>query len=619
MMNRSICRLCAALLALVMLASAAGLAEAVDDLEIGMDAGAPELPGTIGGIEGDAAVDFDGVIIDGAPGDLSLELPETLLASQASQEDEPEADEASIPGEIELGVGEKYVLKPEEAPEGVLTYRSTKPTVAAVDEKGVIVGLAPGKARIKCYRDKALLGVCLVRVIKAPSEVSLNFSSITIGARETVQLEAKVDKGARAAFTWSSRDEKIVQVTQDGLIEGRTPGKTFVTVRTFNGRKARLIVRVARAPKTIALNYKSVIIAKGKSFQLKVDLPDQTASHQITWRSSNEAVVAVDDQGMFTALSKGEAEITARTFNGSEATCSVTVTGDSDDEDSDVTYRALLIGQTDFSEHMESPRSDVIRLTKALRTVRGLHGGSWQTTWVCNLDRSEVLQAIRQAFAGAQDDDVSLFFISTHGVSDPRASDDMAGALTMIPEGSELLTMGDLANALREIPGKIIILINACGSGAGVYTEDERNAASAKGQAAARRFDQCVVDAFSQADPGIVIKAHDASGVTQANTGELRVENKFYVLTAARYQENSYGYNGIDNYSLFAKWLSDGIGLHGKMKADANKNGQVSLNEMYKYIVKVGNRFPVVDREGHTHYQHVQVYPSNSSFVMFTR
>ena len=53
------------------------------------------------------------------------------------------------------------------------------------------------------------------------------------------------------------------------------------------------------------------------------------------------------------------------------------------------------------------------------------------------------------------------------------------------------------------------------------------------------QFDEAVIRAFSGADPGIVVtlQPHDV----QANTGEFRVDNKFYVLTASRYQELSWG------------------------------------------------------------------------------
>jgi hypothetical protein len=101
----------------------------------------------------------------------------------------------------------------------------------------------------------------------------------------------------------------------------------------------------------------------------------------------------------------------------------------------------------------------------------------------------------------------------------------------------------------------------------------------------------------------------------------MRVENKFYVLTASDYQELSWGYEMEDadrSFNYFTLWLIQGIGTTGSMPADANSDGQTTLNELYRYIQDVGDDFPFIT-DLDTYYQHVQVYPANSSFVLFCR
>ena len=52
---------------------------------------------------------------------------------------------------------------------------------------------------------------------------------------------------------------------------------------------------------------------------------DANINKRITWTSSNESIVAVDENGKVTGIGKGTAKITAETVNGKTATCEVTV------------------------------------------------------------------------------------------------------------------------------------------------------------------------------------------------------------------------------------------------------------------------------------------------------
>jgi hypothetical protein len=143
---------------------------------------------------------------------------------------------------------------------------------------------------------------------------------------------------------------------------------------------------------------------------------------------------------------------------------------------------------------------------------------------------------------------------------------------------------------------------------------------------AAIALDNALIDAFSSADPGIRVRVSDserrrriAKGQLAPNTGELRVENKFYVLTASRYHEDSYGFESYsDSYNYFTKWLTDGIGTSGRMPADANYDNETTLSELFNYISRVGDNYPFNFAEG-TFYQHVQVYPKNSPYGLFRR
>jgi len=170
----------------------------------------------------------------------------------------------------------------------------------------------------------------------------------------------------------------------------------------------------------------------------------------------------------------------------------------------------------------------------------------------------------------------------------------------------------DLADALLAVPGKVIVILESCGSGAAVYSNGDSRDRWEEGKTKAVALDEAAIRAFSQADPGIVVQI-------QANTGEFRRENKFYVLSASRYQESSWGTDD-GPYNHFTYWLTNGVGTSGKMPADTNSDYKLTLNELYKYISQVGDDVAFYNKDdGLYYYQHVQVYPANSSFVLFKR
>jgi hypothetical protein len=408
-------------------------------------------------------------------------------------------------------------------------------------------------------------------------------------------------------------------VSKTGKITGRKAGKATVTVKTQNGKTAKVTVKVLKAPSKVTLDKNSASLMEGESLKLKVTLPSNTYS-KITWSSSNNGVATVSAAGKVTAVAAGTATITARTFNNKKATCKVTVKSGTSGE---TVYRALLIGEENFSGQSVCTRNrgDVTAMTNMLNSITGPAGGSFSIIKKYDLSASQVLSAVKNAFSGADDDDVSLFFIATHG--DVDYTGDYAGALAMSPSGSLLLK--DLANALNAVPGKVIVVLESCGAGAAVYPNGGNSNNDGKAlyediKRRATQFDEAVIRAFSGADPGIVVTLQPND--VQANTGEFRVDNKFYVLTASSYQELSWGMESgksETSYNYFTMWLTQGIGTSGAMPADANSNNQTTLDELYRYISDIGDDYPFRPADGGVYYQHVQVYPTDSNYVLFCR
>ena len=295
--------------------------------------------------------------------------------------------------------------------------------------------------------------------------------------------------------------------------------------------------------------------------------------------------------------------------------------------DNPAVYLALLVSEDDFYwgeepgdetqwEHDGRNRGDVKLLADMLSKVSAPNGSRYIVTTRNNTDMQQLLDLIGETFAGADDNDVSLFFIATHGVDLPDASDEIAGALGMASltdQYPELLPIGTLRDCLLRVPGRVVVLLQSCGSGAAIYQKNGAADPDAAARACAA-FDAAVVDAFRDADPGIEEIA--------ANTGELRKANKFYVLTAGAIGESVLGFEkpGEDLNNLFTTWLWQGVGSAGSRPADeqyaGNGDGVVDLHELYRFIAATG-RENAIWYEGYLCHQHVQVYPADTRFPLF--
>ena len=260
-------------------------------------------------------------------------------------------------------------------------------------------------------------------------------------------------------------------------------------------------------------------------------------------------------------------------------------------------YRALLVGETLFgSETALRNRSDVIHMSEMLSSVTGPTGEKFDVQTALNTSYNALKSLISSTFKSATENDISLFFIATHG--DSEGDGDL-----VLTDGSYYywLDFATLANWLNTyVKGKVIVILESCGSGSAVY---------ANGADETEQADTFDAEAFNQ-------KAINAFRAYETRAGELR-DSKFYVLTAAAHHQDSWGYEGYYSGNYFTDWLVEGVGSDDRMPADTNNDCIVTLNELYKHIAQ-HNTDPIT-YQGVDYYQEVQVYPENRSFPMFRR
>lgn len=554
--------------------------------------------------------------------DLPMEEgPQAVSAADPSMaaplEDQPaaaplgEAAPTLSVSELTLGVKEKYMLALSGGldPQSVgAVFSSSNPKVVKVNAStGALTGKKKGTATITLTA-QGVESACVVTVKKAPKKITLSAKKLTMGVGESAFLGATLTKGASSAITFTSSNSAVVTVDPSGCLVATGVGKATVTAKTYNKKKAKCTVKVKAAPEYITLGSGTLTLWQGRSYALEPMLSPNSGG-AVYCTSSDPGVVSVSGTSI-RAEAMGSATVTVSTYNGLSAFVTVQVT-------KAPVYRALLVGGTVFpgTGMGDLPGDkDVAKMKKMLKSVKGPSGAAWEISAHTDLTAQQIHDAIRSAFAGAEEGDVSLFYISTHG-DDMQTFDggypEYAGFLQTYPDHAfsnwydrNTLTLVALAAWLGEVPGQVVVLIDSCGSGAAIY--------NAKGAPASAytpaRFDAAVIDAFRNADKGVL-----APGVDQ---GAFVLENKFYVLTSSAYLETGWSLRG--KYSYFTKWLTDSIKTKGRMPADTNKNKLTTLHELFSCMKKKSDK-KVFKYNGVNYRQHVQVYPANSAFELFYR
>ena len=230
-----------------------------------------------------------------------------------------------------LGVGETRNTAVTILPSGAVPerkYTSSNTRIATVDSNGRITAVAPGTATITVTTNHAnRTDRFTVTVLPAMTKIAYKTKSATIGVGETFATAVTITpSNAKTNRTYSSSNTKIATVDSKGRIKGVKAGTATITVTSYNNRRATFNVTIRKAPARVTLNRTTATLARGKKLTLTTTLPNNTASNKMTWSSSNKKVATVNSKGRVTAVARGTAVITVRTYNGKTHTCRITVT-----------------------------------------------------------------------------------------------------------------------------------------------------------------------------------------------------------------------------------------------------------------------------------------------------
>ena len=160
---------------------------------------------------------------------------------------EVESVSASI-NKIKIGVGESYRLEtsvtPADAVNQTLIFTSSNKNVT-VNKDGIIKGKKAGTSWIMVSSENGKTARVKVDVKKAPKRVWLNETVKRLKKGRTFQIKVKLPKKtASHKITFTSNKKSVAAVSATGKVKALKKGSAVITVKTFNGKKAKLKVRV---------------------------------------------------------------------------------------------------------------------------------------------------------------------------------------------------------------------------------------------------------------------------------------------------------------------------------------------------------------------------------------
>ena len=233
---------------------------------------------------------------------------------------------------VEMLIGETVQLTatilPSNASDKSVTWTSSKQSVAAISNNGLITAIAEGQSTITASSG-GKSATCLVTVSKgvvAVTSVSLNRTELVLikGQSETLIATVKPDDATDKTVIWSISNTAIATIDSNGKVTAVAGGDATITAKAGN-QLATCSLTVTVPVESISLDKESITLEEGNSTTLIATVkPNDATDKTVAWSSSNTSIVTVDQSGKVIAVNEGSATITAKAGE-KRATCSVTV------------------------------------------------------------------------------------------------------------------------------------------------------------------------------------------------------------------------------------------------------------------------------------------------------
>ena len=264
--------------------------------------------------------------------------------------------------------------------EDTVKWKSSNEDVVIVSANGKVIGVENGTAIVTAYID-GVSASCEVTVEKqmaiatvtvTPSieiekpkaaSIKLNQNTLKLYAGKTATLKETIEGESEDTVKWKSSNENVVIVSANGKVIGVGKGTATVTAY-IDEVSASCEVTVEKEPTTVTppagiekpkadsikLNQTILTLYEGKTAIL-VETVEGESEDTVKWKSSDENVVIVSENGKVIGVGKGTATVTAY-IDEVSASCEVIV------------EKQMAIATVTPTIAIEKPKADSIKLNQ---------------------------------------------------------------------------------------------------------------------------------------------------------------------------------------------------------------------------------------------------------------
>lgn len=232
----------------------------------------------------------------------------------------------------------KVTYEPENTTEDrTVTWSSSDTSKVTVDGNGKVTGVAVGGADITATVGnftatcKVTVDAPLKQILPDPATISLVKGQSTV-LKHTLVPEDTTDS---KEVSYMSSDQMVASVDADGTVKAIAKGTATITLIGANNVKAEVPVTVTEVPiNEVILDKVNTVVEKGATVELTADVNSDTTDDNktITWSVEDKKVATVNkttttagEKVTVTAVAGGTTTIIAKAWNGTYATCEITV------------------------------------------------------------------------------------------------------------------------------------------------------------------------------------------------------------------------------------------------------------------------------------------------------
>ena len=142
--------------------------------------------------------------------------------------------------------------------------------------------------------------------------------------------EPTEEQPTTAESTTEPTTEAVTEPTTEAVTEPTTEAVTEPTTEAVTEPTTEAVTEPTTVPKPttvptgIKLNKTDIVLGTTESYALSTTVTNGNLS-QVTFSTGNKKIATVDENGKITAVGVGTSKITAKTYNGKTASCTVTV------------------------------------------------------------------------------------------------------------------------------------------------------------------------------------------------------------------------------------------------------------------------------------------------------